>query len=297
MKTLRFLMVFAFAIMAIIPLAIAAANYNIEIVKVSPTSLIPGEKSELNFELENTGDEDLENVVFSWEEKTGSILPIGLSNTKSIQEFDSGDEETLEFDIFTSASAEPGLYELTLTLTYENESEKITETSKVGVIVGGETDFDVSVSDVSSSGVVLSVANIGKNPAESVTVVIPTQANFKVGSGSSSIIGNLDKGDYSVASFQITSQSGGSSNLNVEIQYTDTMGTRQIITKTVQIQSTQTSFSTTDSSDSVTSFASQNTTDSGNNNWFLIAFILSTILIIVLIVVIIRRNKRKNETD
>src|SRR4030042_4993231 len=182
----------------------------------------------------------MENIIFSWEEKTGNILPVGSSNTKSLDELDEGDDETFSFDVFTSASAEPSLYELTLTIKFNNQNGTSTETSKAGIIVGGQTDFDISVSDVSSSGIILSVANIGKNPANSVTIIIPTQTNFRISGSSSSIIGNLDKGDYSVASFQITSQSRGSSNLDVEIQYTDTMGTRQTVKKTVEIQSAQT---------------------------------------------------------
>ena len=298
MKQFKLLIIFVFAFMIVLRLTAAAGNYNIEVTGVSPTSLIPGEKSELSFEIENTGDDDLENIVFSWEEKTGSILPIGSSNTKTIEELDEGDDETLDFDVFVSASAEPGLYELTITFTYDNGNGTITKNSKAGMIVGGQTDFEVAVSDISSSGIILSVANIGKNPAESVTVVIPTQTNFKVSGSSSSIIGNLDKGDYSVASFQISSQSRSSSNLNVEIQYTDTMGTRQTVTKTVEVQSSQTSFSTTDSSSStggVTGFASQNSNN--GNNWFLIAFISSFVLIVILLVVIIRRNKRKNASE
>lgn len=293
-----FIMIFL-AFIVVLRLVAAADIYNLEVVEVSPTSLVPGEKSELSFKIENTGDVDLDNIIFSWEEKTGNILPVGSSNTKSIDELDEGDDETFDFDVFTSASAEPGLYELTLTLIYEKENGTTTKTSKAGIIVGGQTDFDVSVSDVSSSGIILSVANIGKNPAESVTVIIPTQSNFRVSGSSSSIIGNLDKGDYSVASFQVTSQAR-SSNLNVEIQYTDTTGARQTITKSVEIQSTQQSSSSTDStsssSGSISGFASQNS-DSGSNNWFLIAFVSSGVLTIILIIVIIRRSKRKNENN
>lgn len=298
MKENKILAISVLGFLLMVNLVMASNMYNLEVVDVSPTNLIPGEKTELTFNIENTGDEDLENIIFSWEEKTGSILPIGLSNTKSIEELDEGDDETLDFDVFTSASAEPGLYELTLTLVYDNENGTVTKTSKAGIIVGGQTDFDVSVSDISSSGIILSVANIGKNPAESVTVVIPTQTNFRVSGSSSSIIGNLDKGDYSVTSFQLLSQSRGSSNLNVEIQYTDTMGTRQTITKTIEVQSSQQPSSTTDSSSSsgsISGFASQNS--NSGSNWFLIAFICSGILTIILIVVIIRRNKRKNESE
>ncbi len=301
----RIFVVFVITFIITMNLVAAADNYNIEVIDVSPTNLIPGEQSELSFKIENTGNIDLENIIFSWEEKTGNILPIGSSNTKSIEEINEGDKETLDFDVFASSSAEPGLYELTLTLTYEKEVKKgnetiietIIETSKAGIIVGGQTDFDVSISDVSSSGIILSIANIGKNPANSVTVIIPSQSNFRISGSTSSIIGNLDKGDYSVASFQLIPQARNS-NLNVEIQYTDTLGNRQTITKTIGVQSAQQS-STTDSSSSSTSsgsvsgFASQN---SGNSsNWFLIAFISSGILSVILVVVIIRRSKRKDE--
>lgn len=295
MKCPRLLVIFTVVFVIMLKLVAATENYNIEVTDISPTSLVPGEKSELSFKIENTGDEDLENIIFSWEEKTGNILPIGLSNTKTIEELDEGDDETLDFDVFVSASTEPGLYELTFTFNYNDGNGTITKTSKAGMIIGGQTDFEVAVSDVSSSGIILSVANIGKNPAESVTVIIPSQTNFKVSGSSSSIIGNLDKGDYSVASFQINSQSRSSSTLNVEIQYTDTIGTRRTITKNVDIPSTQTSSSTTDSSNSeMTGFASQNSNN--GNNWFLIAFISSFVLIIILLI-IIRRNKRKNASE
>ena len=187
-------------------------------------------------------------------------------------------------------------------IKFDNGNSTITEISEAGIIVGGQTDFDVSVSDVSSTGIILSVSNIGKNPADSVIVIIPAQSNFRITSGSS-IIGNLAKGDYSVASLEVIPQSRGLSNLNVEIQYTDTTGARQTIKKTIEIPSTQQSTqSTTDtsssssSSRSISGFASQNTTTS-NNNWIIIAFIFSGVLAVVLIVILIRRNKKKNENN
>ena len=279
-------------------LVAASNNYNLEVSDVSPTNLVPGEKDELSFTIENTGNMDLKNIIFSWEEKTGNILPVGSSNTKSLDKLNEGDDETFDFDVFTSASAEPGLYELTFTIKFNNENGTVSEASKAGIIVGGQTDFDVSVSDVSSDGIVLSIANIGKNPANSVTVALPEQTGMSVSGSSSSIIGNLDKDDYSVASFQAVVR--GSSNLKVEIQYTDTTGARQIVTKNVQVQSTQsysTLSSSTSASTSTTGFASRNTTTSNSNNWMILAFIFSGILIIILIVVIIKRSKRKDETN
>ncbi|MDD5699976.1 MAG: hypothetical protein PHH00_02165 [Candidatus Nanoarchaeia archaeon] len=299
MKKNRVFFVLALTFIVMMRLVAATDNYNVEVSDVSPTSLIPGEQTTLEFNIENTGDIDLNNIIFSWEEKTGSILPVGSSNTRSIDFLDVGDDKKLEFPVFTSASAEPGLYELIFTMRFNNENGTvITETSNAGIIVGGQTDFDVSVSDISSSGVILSIANIGKNPASSVTVTIPEQSNFKVSGSSSTIIGNLDKGDYSVASFQINSLAKSSSNLNIEIQYTDTTGTRQTLNKTVEVQSTSTqqiTQSTTGQSVTTGNFVENN---SGSSNTLLIiGFIASMVLTIGVIIFIVKKNRKKNESN
>jgi hypothetical protein len=289
----------ALSIIVMLQLVAAATSYSTEVTEVSPTTLIPGEKTELTFKIENTGDADLSNIIFSWKESTGNILPVGSSNTKNIDYLNEGDDETISFDVFTSSSAEPGLYELTLIMLFNNDNETaITETSTAGIIVGGQTDFDVSVSDVSSTGVILSVVNIGSNPANSVTVIIPEQSNFKVSGSSSSIIGNLDKGDYSVASFEISSLSKSSSNLKIEIQYTDTLGSRQILTKTVEIQQTSTQTTqTTQSNTQSTATGYSVMNNSGNNTLLIIGFVVSMVFTIGIIIFIVKRNRKKNENS
>ena len=276
---------------------VAASSDNVDVTEVSPTSLVPGEQTDLTFKVENTGDTDLNNVVFSWEEKTGSILPIGSSNTKSIDYLSQGDTESFDFNALTSASASPGLYELTFTIKFNDENGTlVTETSNAGIIVGGQTDFDVSVSDSSSTGTVLSIANVGKNPADSVTVSIPEQSDFKVTGSSSSIIGSLAKGDYSVASFQIESLSRISSALNVEIQYTDTTGERQTLTKTVEIPYTST-LSATSTSGKISTTGYTVSNSGSSNSLLVIGFVISMVLTIGVIILIVKKSRNKNETE
>ena len=76
MKNSKFLILFAVAFITILRLVAAAstASSNVEVTEVSPTSLIPGEPTKLEFKIENTGDLNLDNLIFSWEEKTGNIL-------------------------------------------------------------------------------------------------------------------------------------------------------------------------------------------------------------------------------
>jgi hypothetical protein len=144
-----------------------------------------------------------------------------------------------------------------------NQTKKID--TYAGVYVGGGTDFDVAFSDNANSQMSFSVANIGSNPANSVSVIIPDQPGWSVSGSNSVIIGNLNKGDYTVASFKLQSpfsymdsQNGtGRSNtirntsfqgrsmqrsmnsssdtVHIQIAYTDTMGERNVVDKYVKI--------------------------------------------------------------
>ncbi|HEY9206322.1 MAG TPA: hypothetical protein VIO58_10425 [Candidatus Methanoperedens sp.] len=110
------------------------------------------------------------------------------------------------------------------------------------------------------------MANIGSNPAYSVSVIIPDQRDWRVSGPSSIIIGNLNSGDYTVAGFKLQSPSSTAQNMTyrnrpqetqradtrvmsmqqpmnsspetveMQIAYTDTMGERKIVDKQVNVE-------------------------------------------------------------
>jgi hypothetical protein len=145
------------------------------------------------------------------------------------------------------------------------DSNETTINTTAGVFVGGETDFDVSFSESDEGEISLSVANVGNNIAYSVKVSVPDQENYKVSGSSSTIVGNLEKGDDTIASFDVTStQSAGISSeggaagatktgaeggnltaasvennpLKVQIEYTDAKGERITVDKEVELEIT-----------------------------------------------------------
>ena len=245
----------------------------IDIADVVPSELVPGEKTELQFTIANLGSFPLQDLVFSWTEAEGAILPVNSDNTKHIGYIEAGASTVVEYSVLTDVNADAGLYQLDLTLEFEDESGGSRAlTTTVGIVIGGGTDFDVTVSESSSEETSLYVANTGNNPAYSVTVRIPEQEQFTVEGSTSSIIGNLDEGDYTIVSFQITSAStvfrglsaaedgqpfqlseeemqnprqefsqrnaSQGTNLRVAIDYTDTTGVRQTAEKNVSLQLT-----------------------------------------------------------
>jgi hypothetical protein len=93
-------------------------------------------------------------------------------------------------------------------------------------------------------------------------VRIPDQPTFRVNGTSATIIGNLNAGDYTLATFQIfstrtsnvssnissnipPSTSSESSNLTVEISYTDILGIRRTVDKNVSYRFNANDFSIT----------------------------------------------------
>ena len=244
----------------------------IDIADIEPTELKPGELTTLQFTVANIGSYPLEDLIFSWTEADGVILPVNSDNAKHISCIGVGESIVVEYLVAVDVGADAGLYQLDLTLEFEDESGGSRAMSTTaGIVIGGGTTFDVTLSESSDSQVSLYVANTGNNPAYSVTVKIPQQDQFRAQGSSASIVGNLDTGDYTIVSFDLTStgpaalgvpgpaedeqmaesswedrerlrmdastrNSSMSQNLLVAIEYTDATGVRQTVEKAVPVQ-------------------------------------------------------------
>lgn len=185
------------------------SNSNAEIISIDKTVLIPGKESTLEFTINNVGNSPLRNLVFSWSNSDDVVLPVGSDNTKYIDFIDVGKSVDVIYTVIADTTVTAGLYKLDLFLSYEDSitNSDRTISTIAGIYVGGETDFDVSLSETSGNDYTFTVANIGSNPANSVSVIVPEQKSWTVSGSSSSIIGNLDVGDYTVTSFTISSSS------------------------------------------------------------------------------------------
>lgn len=218
---------------------------NAEIEHISVEKLIPGEKTNLVFGIKNVGNSPLKNAMFSWECTNDLILPVGSSNVKHINLIDVGDTANVSFEVLTNVNTKPGLYKLDMLLTYDDieELQTITEAgtlesqkrkeikSKAGIYIGGTTDFDIAFMEKSPTGAYsFSISNIGNNAANSVKVSVPVQANWTVTDGSNSVIlGNLQKGDYTIADFNLEPKTTGQDlPIRFEISYTSSDGLRQV---------------------------------------------------------------------
>ncbi|MBN1896913.1 MAG: COG1361 S-layer family protein [Candidatus Aenigmarchaeota archaeon] len=274
-----------------------------QILYIDKAILVPGNETPLKFTLTNVGTSPLQNVVFSWNEGNGAILPVYSDDTKYIPYVDVGESVVLEYKVVADINADPGLYQIDLSLEYETAEGTGEMNTKAGIFIGGETDFDVTFSESSNGQLSLSVSNVGNNPALSVTVRIPQQDEFTVSGSSSSIIGNLDRGDYTIVSFTVsssnfavpdigmnqsmtrfprnmdaamnTTRSFNGNELEVLIEYTDTTGARHVLEKTVPVELTG-SVSTTTAS-GVASYR-----QNSNSGYYMYGIYAAMIIVVVI---------------
>jgi hypothetical protein len=240
-----------------------------QIVTINKASIDVGKEEPLEFIITNTGNSPLKNMVISWKDPKGVILPVYSDNTKYIKYLEPNQSVTVSYSVMADVNADPGLYTLDVNLNFEDyDSTNKSIQTTAGLFVGGATDFDVSFSESSQGEVSLSVANVGNNIAYAVKVSIPEQQGYKVTGSSSTIVGNLEKGDYTIASFNVasnqaqggntgapagapsgianandvggnsTSASMNGSPLKVQIEYTDAKGDRLTVDKEVKLDLT-----------------------------------------------------------
>ena len=201
--------------------------------------VVAGDKTNVTFTIENTGSAPIKNLEFSWESENNAILPLGSGNVKTISYIGVGKSVDVTYTVLASTDVEPGIYELTMNLNYDNSLSGTTESVEHigGILVLGKTDFEVSYSGDDDGEYTLTVMNVGKGDVNSVIVSIPEQDTWSVSGVSTSIIGNLDGGDYTFSNFEL-STTNSDSPLIVEITYTSPEGDRVTIQKEVDMPST-----------------------------------------------------------
>jgi hypothetical protein len=178
----------------------------LDLTSVTPTEISIGEATTIHFNITNNGGVNLQNILFTWEDPNSLILPVGADNRITIPSIGAENHTEIPVVVMASSGISPGVFPLKILLAYYDQTgEKQTVNSTVGLQISGKTTFDIVVQTSTSSTTTFAVVNTGANTASSVVVSIPTQLSYSTSGTSSTSVGNLDAGDYTLASFSLTS--------------------------------------------------------------------------------------------
>ena len=212
----------------------ALGNLRVTNVRQDPFPANPGEYVDVYFKVENGGGE-IVNPRFDFVlQYPFSVYPAEEASQR-IPSLDPGDKVTLHYKLKVDEQAVPGEYEGGLR-AYINDQNYYPSFFPLKV-EDVTSSFDVVVQGVNKDGVSLAVANTGKNPANSITINVGDQSDFDLLGTSSSIIGSLNAGDYTLINALLVPKANTGSDLvlKVKIEYTDTIGTRRSVEKDVPL--------------------------------------------------------------
>lgn len=210
-------------------------------------TVAPGSMNEVVLKFKNegtgTGRNLYVNIDTAMDHLTKAFSIVGSGTKFQLGSLSPQDEAEIRFTLLVDALAQTGVYNIPVKISGINYSTS----DYIGVGIAGITDFELSYQE-SGGSLLLSVSNIGVNPANAVSVTVPTQNGFSVTGSSSQVIGNLNAGDYTSANFQISQM--GRSDLKVVILYTDSTGARRSVEKKLPVKLQGTGAGSTGGSDS-----------------------------------------------
>ncbi len=218
-------------------------HLDITLLNQDPYPAEPNSYVDLVFQIENNGDRIAQDTMvelildypFSLDAGTSSIQSIGTIRIMHIDE----KPILVKYKVKVDKDALDGDNEIILHYTcntggtwssYNEEKFNIN-------IEESKTDFDVAIQDFSplTNSLSLAIANIGNKDANSVTIVLPEQAAIEILGSNKNIVGGIETNDYTIASFKILPKKDDS--LIVQISYTDNIGIRREVEKTVMFKS------------------------------------------------------------
>lgn len=203
------------------------------LVNQDPYPADPGAYVNLLFKIENRGTVSANNVSVELLPEYPFSLDPGVNpvtNLGTVGSLQIGNNAFLvNYNVRVDENAINGENEIKLKYSTGDGSTYNNATFDVD-ISNPRTTFAVIAQDAST----LAIANTGNNTAMAVIIGIPDQPNFRVNGTTDSILGNLNAGDYTLATFQIipvrsNNSSTVSNNLTVEVSYTDTLGIRRTV--------------------------------------------------------------------
>lgn len=216
------------------------SQFLVQTLKYEPYPVNPGDFFDVWIKVENIGNQDALNSKFELVPK----YPFS-SNDNLIREYGrisknrglEGEinQVVLKYRVKVADNAPEGINDL------EFKAFPSGTTKKLRIEIGKtKTDFDVVMQDSTAQGTSLAIANIGENPATAVIIRIKEQEDFTVRGSQASIIGNLDKGDFTTVTFKLTEEKNAN-ELLIQIDYTDIAGVRNSVEKKVIVDIISTS--------------------------------------------------------
>lgn len=179
--------------------------------EVVPSPIVPGQTVDVKLKLRNAGRIAVKNLDASIDLADGKFSTVGTGALKRIAYIGAGETEELAFKLASDTSTEVKVYNVPVTLSYQDERNKVlSSTAKISLVVNAKPELSLTVDstkfdDKKSPGTVsLKVVNKGVVNLKYMTVRLVQTPDYEILSPSNeAYVGNLDSDDFETVDFTI----------------------------------------------------------------------------------------------
>ncbi len=210
-------------------------SLSVNLISQNPYPAVPGGSVNLNFQISGTDNPSCGVTSFS----LTPSYPFSLAgNTSSLKKIDgstyllnNNNPWMIHYKLKVDKNALDGEHDLYAKYSEGNTNTYTTKKFQVEVN-NSLADFEIDIKDFSSQNKILTlqILNIGKTNIKAVRLFVPQQKDIEILKTNSVIAGDLDSNDYTSVDLNAVPKAG---NIKVEIYYTDILGIRREINKSV----------------------------------------------------------------
>lgn len=238
---------------------IVQPQFSVQLLKYEPYPVNPGDWFDVWIQAKNVGQNDapdarvefIPSYPFTINDSTtrdfGTVSgTVNAAANKQAGEQDSQVNQIIvKYRLKVADNAPEGTNIVKFNILADKKDPRSKYSFSLPIIVGKtRTDFEIAMQDSSTQGVSFSIVNIGQNPATAIIMSVKDQDGIKITGAKSSVIGNLDKGDFTTQTFQITTTKDVPT-ATIDVSYTDIGGVRNTIEKIVPINVAKSTFTGT----------------------------------------------------
>lgn len=203
------------------------AILNIVNIKTIPAEPIPGEKFDLNLEVENQAESALRDLKFKLNAPE-QFVTLNSADEKYVKVIDSGETKNISFNLISQGDADGTIYTLPLNIVYyDNQGTQHSKNISFGLVLIEKPNIIKSIesSEIITNGrgkVSISLSNIGVDQVKFVKLNLKPSDEYRIISSPELYLGNIDSDDFENAEYDLYVQSKNRIvPLKLELEYKD----------------------------------------------------------------------------
>jgi len=196
--------------------------------EVNPSPVVPGQTVDVKLKLRNAGRIAVKNLDVSIDLADGKFSAVGTGALKRVAYIGAGETEEITFKLASDTSTEVKVYNIPVTLSYQDERNKVlNSTAKISLVVNAAPELSLTVDSTKFDSkkvpgtVSLKVVNKGVVNLKYVTVKLVQTPDYEILSTSNeAYVGNLDSDDFETVDFTVKPLVE-SPRLSVQLEFKD----------------------------------------------------------------------------